>query len=90
MCNACTNKIIKISHDDPKVIIGIDKFEIIHSFCYLGDSISQSESWFEATTESEQPGRISSLLLVLTNNGILLKVRGWVYKACICQCLVVG
>ena len=49
-CNACTNN-IKISQDDPEVIIRNDKFEVVDSFCYLGDSISQSGSCFEATTD---------------------------------------
>ena len=42
-----------ISKDDPKVIIGNDKFEVVDSFRYLGDSIGQSGSCFEATTNSE-------------------------------------
>ena len=41
-CNACTNNIIIISHDDPEVIIGYDKFEVADSFRYLGDPIGQS------------------------------------------------
>ena len=49
-CNACTNN-IKISQDDPEVIIRNDKFEVVDSFCYLGDSIGQSGSCFEATTD---------------------------------------
>ena len=40
-----------ISQDDPGKIIGNDKFEVVDSFCYLGDSISQSGSCFEATKE---------------------------------------
>ena len=51
-CNACTNNIITISQDDPEVIIGNDKFEMVDSFCYLGDSIGQSGSCFEGTTET--------------------------------------
>ena len=42
-----------IFQDDPEVIIRNDKFEVVDSFCYLGDSISQSGSCFEATTDSE-------------------------------------
>ena len=45
------NNIITISQDDPEVIIGNDKFEVVDSFRYLGDSIGQSGSCFEATTE---------------------------------------
>ena len=39
-CDACTNNIMTISQDDPEVIIGNDKFEVVDSFHYLGDSIS--------------------------------------------------
>ena len=40
-----------ISQDNPEVIIGNDKFEVEDSFHYLGDSIGQSGSCFEATTD---------------------------------------
>ena len=50
-CNACTNNNKTISQQDSEVIIGNDKFEVVHSFCYLGDSISQSGSCFEATAD---------------------------------------
>ena len=40
-----------ISQDDPEVIIENDKFEVVDSFRYLGDSIGQSGSCFEATTD---------------------------------------
>ena len=51
------------SQYDPKVIIGNDKFELVDSFRYLGNSIGQSGSCFEATTERElkRPGRISKI-----------------------------
>ena len=52
-CNACTNNIMTISQDDPEVTIGNDKFEVVDSFRYLGDSIGQSGSCFEATTDRE-------------------------------------
>ena len=42
-----------ISQDDPEVIIGNDRFEVVDSFRYLGDSIGQSGGFFEATTDSE-------------------------------------
>ena len=73
-----------ISQDDPEVIIGNDKFEIVDSFCYLGDSISQSGSCFEATTDRVRAAwkNFHSLFSVLTNSGISLKVRGHGYNAC--------
>ena len=40
-----------ISQDDPEVIIENYKFEVVDSFRYLGDSIYQSGSCFEATTD---------------------------------------
>ena len=40
-----------ISQDDPEMIIGNDKFEVVDSFCYLGFSIDQSGSCFEVTTD---------------------------------------
>ena len=52
-CNACTNNIMTISQDGPEVIIGNDKFEVVDSFHYLGDSIGHSGSCFKATTDSE-------------------------------------
>ena len=50
-CNACTNNIMTISQDDPEVIIGNDKFEVVDSFHYLGDYIGHSGTCFEATTD---------------------------------------
>ena len=50
-CNASTNNIIKISQDDLEKIIGNDNFEVVDSFRYLGDSIDQSGSYFEAITD---------------------------------------
>ena len=50
-CNTCTNNIITFSQDDPEVIIGNDRFEVVDSFRYLGDSIGQSSGFFEATTD---------------------------------------
>ena len=52
-CNACTNKIMTISQDDPEVIIGNVKFEVVDLFRYVGDSIGQSGSYFEATTDGD-------------------------------------
>ena len=82
---ACINNIISISQDDPEVIIENDKFGVVDSFRYLGDSISQSGSCFEATTDIVRVAWINfhSLLPVLTNNGISLKVKGHAYNACI-------
>ena len=42
-----------ISQDDPEVIIGNDKFEVVDSFHYLGDYIGHSGTCFEATTDSK-------------------------------------
>ena len=50
-CNASTSNIMTISLDDPDAIIGNDQFEVADFFHYLGDSIGQSGSSFEATTE---------------------------------------
>ena len=53
-CNACINNIMTISQDDTKVIIGNDKFEVVDSCRYLGDSIGQSGSCFEVATDKSQ------------------------------------
>ena len=88
-CNACTNNIITISQDGQEVIIGNYKFEIVDS-CYLGDSIGQSGSCFEATAETVSAAwkNCNSLLPVLTKSGTSLKVRGHAYSACICSVLL--
>ena len=89
-CNSCTNNIMTIFQDDPVVIIGNDKFEVIDSFRYLGDSIGQSGSCFEITTDRVRSAwkNLDSLLPVLTNSGISLEVRGHAYNACICSFLL--
>ena len=73
-----------IFQDDPEVTIGNDKFEV-DSFCYLSDSISHSGSCLEAMTDRVRVACMNfhRLLPVLTNSGILLKVRGHAYNACI-------
>ena len=67
---------MKISQDDPEKIIGNDNFEVADSFRYLGDSIDQSGSYFEAITDRVRAAwkNFHSLLPVLTNSGISLKV----------------
>ena len=89
-CKRCSKIKVRLKdQSDPlskiKVIIGNDKFEVVGSFHYLGDSIGQLGSCFEGTA-----GRVivdwknfQSLLPVLTNSGILLKVRGHAYNACL-------
>ena len=76
---------MKISQDDPEKITGNDNFEVVDSFRYLGDSIGQSGSYFEAITDRVRAAwkNFHSLLPVLTNSGISLKVRGHAYNACI-------
>ena len=77
-----------ISQNDPERIIGNDKF--VDSFFYLGDSIGQSGSCFEARTDRVRAAwkNFQSLLPVLKNSGISLKVRGHAYSACICSVLL--
>ena len=60
------------------MIIESDNFEVVDSFRYLGDSIDQSESCFEAATDLVRATvkNFHSVLLVLTDSGISLKVRG--------------
>ena len=41
-----------IFQDDPEKIIRNDKFEVVDSFHYLGDSIGQSGGCFDTTTDS--------------------------------------
>ena len=85
-----------IFQDDPEKIIRNDKFEVVDSFHYLGDSIGQSGGCFDTTTESnlvtwsnlEERERVAwnnfhSLFPVLTKSGILLKVRGHAYNTCL-------
>ena len=89
-CNACTNNTITISQDDAEEIIRNDKFEVLDSFCYLGDSIGQSESSFQANIDRVRAAwkNFHSLLPVLTYNGISLKVRGYACNAWICSVLL--
>ena len=72
------------------MIIRNDKFEVVDSFCYLGDCISQSQSCLEATTDRVRAvwKNFHSLFLVLTNSSISLKVRGHGYTACIYSVLL--
>ena len=76
-CNACTNKIMAISQDDTKLVIGNDMFEEVDSFHYLDDSIGQSGSCFEATADRMRTARnnFRSLLPVLRKSSISLEVR---------------
>ena len=89
-CNACNNNTITISQDDAEEIIGNDKFEVLDSFCYLGDSIGQSGSSFQANIDRVRAAwkNFHSLLPVLTYNGISLKNRGYACNACICSVLL--
>ena len=67
------------------MIIGIGKFELVGSLCYFGDSVGQSGSCFEAVADRVKVAwkNFHSLLPVLTNSGISLKVRGHAYSACV-------
>ena len=88
-CNARAN-IITISQDDPEVIIENNKFEVVDSFRYLGDSIGQSGSYFEATTDRVRAvwKNCHSLLPAMTKHSISFKVRGHAYNACSCSALL--
>ena len=50
-CNVCTTNISTKSQEFSEVIIDNIKFEEVDSFRYLGDSIGQAGSCFEATTD---------------------------------------
>ena len=81
---------MSIYQDDPEVIIRNDKFQVVDSFCYLGDFISQPGSCSEAKTDRVRAAwkNFHSLLPVLTNSGISLKVRGHACNAFICNVLL--
>ena len=66
-----------ISQDEPEVIIRNNKSEVVDSFHYLSNSIGQSGSCFEATTDRVRAAwkNFHSLLSVLTNSGISLKLH---------------
>ena len=67
-CSACTNNIITVSQGDPEVISRNDKFEVVDSFHYLGDSSSQSGSYSEAKTNSVTAAWKNCLLPVLSHS----------------------
>ena len=83
-CQSC-NTGFTVSQDDPEVIIGNDKFEVVDSLGYLRGSIGQSGSCFEATTGRVRVAlkNFHSLHPLLINGGISLKVRGHAFNACI-------
>ena len=66
--------LITVSQDDPKVISRNEKFEVVDSFHYLGDSISQSGSCSEAKTNSVTAAWKNFLLPVLSNS-MLVKLQ---------------
>ena len=66
------------------MILRNDKFEVVDSFRYLGDLIGQSGTVLrQRQTEKVAWKNFHSLLLVLTNSRISLKVRGYAYNTCI-------
>ena len=61
-------------------------------FCYLGDSIGQSGGCADAATVFIHYIWKASLklLLILTNPGIFLVIRGYVFTTCVCSILMYG
>ena len=92
LCKICNGEISDVEFHLDEVIIDDVQLEVLESFCYLGDVTGESGGSFDATT-----ARICTawksfhcLLPVLTNKGISLQKRGYVYNACIRSVILYG
>ena len=75
-----------------KIQTGSAKLDVVPTFCYLGDTCGQCGGCNEAIT-----ARICSawkafraLLPILTNKGIILSTRGYVFRTCVLSVLFYG
>ena len=85
-CKKCSGEIMPTLEEEPsEITIGSESLEVVKSFCYLGDTINQSGTCFDATTArvNKAWGSFRQLLPVLTNKSISLRQRGYVYRACV-------
>ena len=68
-----------------EVQVGLDKLEVVASFCYLGDMLSAADGCELSTTTHVKTAwkKFKELLLVLSSFQLSFKTRGCVYSACV-------
>ena len=73
-----------------KVNCDEDSLEVVQTFCYLGDTCGQTGGCLDAINSRIQSSwkAFRSLLPILTNRSIRLKIRGRVLNACILSVLL--
>ena len=85
-CKSCSNvaSSTPIIHL-PEVKIDMDTFEVVPSFCYLGDMIGQTGGCEDAITARIRTAwkAFHELLPILTNRGISLRIRGYLFGSCV-------
>ena len=93
VCRRCLGLI----HDKQALLLkevesGSVKLEVVPTFCYLGDTCGQTGGCLDAVN-----ARIISawkafraLLPILTNRGINIKTRGYVFQSCVLSVLLYG
>lgn len=86
LCKKCSGELVtSIDNQATSIKVGDDDIEVVQSFCYLGDMISQRGDCFDATTARIRSSwkKFRELLPILTCSGISLCNRGRVYNACV-------
>lgn len=73
-----------------KVECGEESLEVVRTFCYLGDTVGQTGGCLDAINSRIQSSwkAFRSLLPILTNRSINLKIRGHVFNSCILSVLL--
>ena len=68
-----------------EVQVGLDKLEVVASFCYLGDMLSSAGGCELSTTTSVKTAwkKFKDLLPVLSSRHLSFKTRGRVYSSCV-------
>ena len=65
--------------------VGLDKLEVVASFCYLGDMLSAADGCELSTTTRVKTAwkKLKELLPVLSSCHLSFKTRGHVYSSCV-------
>jgi len=92
-CSRCRGDIEGPTEPEPACAqMGSDVFEVVPSFCYLGDMIGQSGGCQDGVVARVRCAwkNFRDLLPILTDGGIPFKTRGHVFNMCVRSILLYG
>ena len=88
MCRNCCGGGGKAVEGTKQLVLGTsDKLKIVEKFCYLCDVIGKGGSAEESSRARVRCawGKFMDLKMLLTARGASLRVKGKIYRVCVCR-----